>query len=239
MANEELNQRSSWFSGRRIDFAVMGIIACIAAGCASAPIPPPATDHWISLPVKFKDALTSADLPGEHPHVVAFTLGALPGEVFVANVHHGLTIEFRIRDGRALLDVDALSRVVAAQARPFSWSGSREGLRIEPASTRFARILALATRKDVRSPVVAASFVDPSTQNFLAPVYFDRPCRLRGHISGRTSHGALQVNDFDVIIPRPGIAWLEFVRSPVTGGFEVKEALTSVNPTLIVWLPSH
>ena len=71
---------------------------------------------------------------------------------------------------------------------------------------------------------------DSLSRKNLVLVYFDRPCRLFGAVISHTAAGGARTDNYDVVIEKAGLNWLEMTKVGEDSHLEVRLAPATVRP---------
>ncbi|MDE2304409.1 MAG: hypothetical protein KGL34_02530 [Gammaproteobacteria bacterium] len=207
-------------------------VAIVLAGCSTPPTAPAANYRWVDIPIRFDYSLIAPRYHHSQPDVTALRLFAIPGAIQGSD-DGGPLADLRVQAGHAVLEMNTIQTAIAVRARPLSRDAHAGGLRIEPPNTRLARVAPMPLTLDYQMFGSGSRFEDADTGDGLILAYFDRPCRLFGRLDGTGLKGERLVSRFDVTVARPGLVWLELVRSPDRHTFEINSVAVSARPVFI------
>jgi hypothetical protein len=96
------------------------------------------------------------------------------------------------------------------------------GLTITPSDARLLRIATSLLSEEPQWHSASTNLADSLTKKTLVLVYFDRPCRLSGAVIAHPSSGGTRTDDYDVIIEKAGLNWLETTKVGADSHLEVR-----------------
>jgi len=160
-------------------------------------------------------------------------LGAIPGEIYgtTQTEFKTLGIGSSITVAISMAELEGFS---VKSAAGLTSAAAAVGLAIKPSDARLVRIATSILSAEPQWHSASTSVVDSLTKKTLVLVYFDQPCRLTGAVTTHPSSGGTRTDDYDVVIEKAGLNWLETTKVGEDSHLVVRHAPASVQPVLMV-----
>jgi hypothetical protein len=115
------------------------------------------------------------------------------------------------------IDLLAIQTMLDRSAATLTAEAVNQGLKIEPAETRVARLATTMRVPLDRQYLLGIGFFDSQTKQGRTLVFFDRPCRVTGMLKTPSGTPA----SVDLTIQRSGLTWLEIPDNGADGPVKI------------------
>jgi hypothetical protein len=159
-------------------------------------------------------------------------LGAISGEIYGTAQTEFKTLG--IRSFTVAIPMTEIERFSVKSATGLTSAAAAAGLALVPSDARLLRVATVLLSNDPQWHSAATNLADSLTKKTLVLVYFDRPCRLSGAVITHPSGGGTRTDDYDVVIEKAGLNWLETTKVGEDSHLKVRHAPASVRPVLTV-----
>lgn len=202
-----------------------------ATGCATTPHLSTIDAGLVTVPVEFQDY--SGKPTGKGPRGSKLWLGAISGQIYGTTEAEIKTLGIGSAAAIAV-PMTELEGLSAKSASGLTAAATAAGFAISPSDAHLVRIATSLLSKDPKWHSATMHLADSLCETTLVLVYFDRPCRLSGAVVTHPSGGGTRTDDYDVVIEKAGLNWLEMTKVGKDSHWEVRHAPASVRPVLTV-----
>ncbi len=202
-----------------------------AVGCTTTPRLSNIDSGLASVPIEFEDY--SGRPTDKGPRESKLWLGAISGEIYGTTQAEFKTLGVG-SSATIAVPMSELEKFSAKSATTLTSGAAAAGFTITPSDTRLVRIATSLLSKEPEWHSAGTNLADSLTKKILVLVFFDRPCRLSGAVITHTSSDGKRTDNFDVVIEKAGLNWLEITKVGEDSYLESRHALTSVRPVVIV-----
>ena len=227
MNGERSMFKGAW-SGRWRKGITIGLLLS-AVGCTTTPRSSNIDAGLVTVPIEFEDY--SGQITDKGPRDSQLWLGAISGEVYGTTQAEFKTLGFG-RSATIGLPLSELERLSARRATALNSAAAAAGFTITPSDARLVRVATVLLSTEPAWHSAGTSLADAVTMKTLVLVYFDRPCRLSGAVIAHPSSGGTRTDNYDVVIEKAGLNWLENTEVGEDSHLEVRHAPGSVRPIL-------
>jgi hypothetical protein len=212
--------------------ALIASFTIVVAGCATPGTSPNPESKPILLEAKVVNTFGDSVMSENRRADPTLALGAVPGDIRGGPRR---TLQFvHIDTPMIAINADALSAKVQDELSRETDEFLISGLSVEPADTRFARISVALMKKGSPTYGMATGFINADSYDPMTLVYFDRPCRVTGVISG--DNGGPSPITYDADVKKAGLTWLVAIQQE-SGGAIVLVA-NAAAPKMFVAAPA-
>jgi hypothetical protein len=200
-------------------------------GCTTSPRLSSIDAGIVAAPIEF------VDYSGQHtdkgPRDASLWLGAIPGEIYGTTTTEIKTLGIGSSTAIAV-PMAELERFSARRPTRLTPAAVAVGFTITPSDTRLLRIATSLLSEDPRWHSAGTNLADSSTKKTLVLVYFDRSCHLSGAVITHPSSGGTRTANYDVVIEKAGLNWLEITQIGDDFHSEVRHAPATARPVVMV-----
>jgi hypothetical protein len=200
-----------------------------AVGCTTTPQLSNTDPGLVTMLIEFQDY--SGQPTDKRPKDSGLLLGGIPGDVYGATQADFKTLGIGSSTTIAV-PMTELERFSAKSATRLTAEAAAAGFTLTPSDARLVRIATGLLSKEPRWHFAPTRLADSSTKKTLTLVYFDRPCRLSGAVITHPPGGGTRTDNYDVVIEKAGLNWLESTKVGEDSHLEVRHAPASVRPVV-------
>ena len=226
----QMNCERSVLTGRWSKRITIGIFLS-AVGCTTTPRLSTIDAGLITIPVEFEDF--SGQPTDKGPRDSKLWLGAISGEIYGTTQAEFKTVGIG-SSATIAVPLTELEEFSAKSASALTATAATAGFAINPSDAHLVRIATSLLSAEPKWHSATTNLADSLSKHSLVLVYFDRPCRLSGAVIAHASSGGARTDDYDVVIEKAGLNWLEMTKVGEDAHWEVRHAPASVRPVVTV-----